>query len=227
MNMSALPRTLEPEVMDDAEEARLYDEMDHSEVNRRFVDDFLKSLPADESIERVVDLGCGTALIPIELCRQATAMRVMALDAATEMLNVAVRNIDVAGLRNRIELVHADAKALDAFEDGMCDAVISNSLLHHLPEPLTALRQAKRLVRSGGMLFIRDLMRPQDAAEVDRLTELYAGNEPAASKQLLHQSLHAALTLDEIREMAGQLGIAAETIQATSDRHWTLAAKIE
>ena len=226
MNTSALPRTLEPEVMDDAEEARLYDEMDHSEVNRRFVADFLKSLPADESIERVVDLGCGTALIPIELCRQAMAMRVMALDAATEMLNVAVRNIDVAGLRNRIELVHADAKALDAFEDGMCDAVISNSLLHHLPEPMTALRQAKRLVRSGGMLFIRDLMRPQDAAEVDRLTELYAGNEPAASMQLLHQSLHAALTLDEIREMAGELGISAEAIQATSDRHWTLAAPI-
>ena len=32
-----LPRVLEPEVMDTAEEARDYDTMDHSEVNRRFV----------------------------------------------------------------------------------------------------------------------------------------------------------------------------------------------
>ena len=36
-----LPRVLEPELMDTAEEARDYDEMDHSAVNRAFVADFL------------------------------------------------------------------------------------------------------------------------------------------------------------------------------------------
>jgi hypothetical protein len=36
-----LPRVLEPEVMDTPEEARDYDAMDHSAVNRVFVADFL------------------------------------------------------------------------------------------------------------------------------------------------------------------------------------------
>ncbi len=36
-----LSRVLEPEVMDTPEQASAYDAMDHSEVNRRFVDDVL------------------------------------------------------------------------------------------------------------------------------------------------------------------------------------------
>jgi hypothetical protein len=39
-----LQRVLEPEVMDTAEEAIDYDRMDHREVNRRFVDDFLHAI---------------------------------------------------------------------------------------------------------------------------------------------------------------------------------------
>ena len=36
-----LSRILEPEAMDDAAEAREYDAMDHTSVNRAFVDDLL------------------------------------------------------------------------------------------------------------------------------------------------------------------------------------------
>lgn len=39
--MSFLERILEPEVMDDAEDAALYDAMDHAAVNARFVDDLV------------------------------------------------------------------------------------------------------------------------------------------------------------------------------------------
>ena len=50
-----LPRVLEPEVMDSPEEARDYDAMDHAEVNRRFVADFLtaRSEPAAVILERI------------------------------------------------------------------------------------------------------------------------------------------------------------------------------
>jgi hypothetical protein len=40
-----LPRVLEPEVMDSAEEAKDYDSMDHAQVNRAFVADLLCSWP--------------------------------------------------------------------------------------------------------------------------------------------------------------------------------------
>ncbi len=37
-------------------------------------------------------------------------------------------------------------------------------------------------------------------------------------------SLHAALTLAEIRQLVAKLGFQPQTVQATSDRHWTWAA---
>ena len=99
-----LPRVLEPEVMDTPDEARDYDSMDHAEVNRRFVNDLLPHL-ADYRIPRLaraprpgggakqslrlLDLGAGTAQIPIELCRRTDQVSIVAVDAARHMLNLA------------------------------------------------------------------------------------------------------------------------------------------
>lgn len=214
-----LERTLEPEVTDDAAEAHRYDRMDHHEVNQEFVDDLL----AGGSVGRlVVDLGTGTARIPILLCRRLPELRVMAIDASISMLDLAATNVDVAGVMDQVQLEHADAKTLEPFADAICDCVISNSLLHHIPDPEVVLRRALRLVRPDGRIFIRDLMRPATAAEVDRLTERYAAGEPVEAKQLLHQSLHAALTIDEVRNLLIACELPPDTVRPTSDRHWTI-----
>ena len=60
----ALERVLEPEVMDTVEEAQDYDSMDHSLVNEIFVQDLLATGPIEGE---VLDVGTGTAQIPIEL----------------------------------------------------------------------------------------------------------------------------------------------------------------
>src|SRR5262245_30173373 len=107
-----LPRTLEPEVMDTEADAADYDAMDHSHVNRVFVDDLLATWGQDSQLMTAFDAGTGTALIPIELCRQGWAGRVIAADAAGEMLKLARRNIDRANLSDRIEPVLRDCKQL-------------------------------------------------------------------------------------------------------------------
>ena len=66
--MKMIERVLEPEVMDTPDEAIAYDEMDHSYVNRLFVDDYLSGVP--EGVNDLLDLGTGTARIPIEMCRR-------------------------------------------------------------------------------------------------------------------------------------------------------------
>src|SRR6516162_10531691 len=95
-----ITRVLEPEVMDTAEEARDYDAMDHSEVNRVFVADFLAVW---DGRGPVLDVGTGTALIPIEFCRQSPKGTVVAVDAAEHMLAVAKENVRKAGFANRIK----------------------------------------------------------------------------------------------------------------------------
>jgi ubiquinone/menaquinone biosynthesis C-methylase UbiE len=216
-----LARVLEPEVMDDRQEASEYDAMDHSVVNRQFVADFIASGPIGNDC---LDLGTGTALIPVELCRQHPDVRIMASDASPAMLELARYRLEVNGLMHRVQLHCGDAKKL-IFQDAYFDSVISNSLVHHLPNPDSFFPETIRVLRKEGLLFVRDLCRPDSMEEVEELVQTYAGHETPHSQQLLRQSLHASLRLDEVRALAMAAGLAADTVSMTSDRHWTLMAR--
>ncbi|HEV3145934.1 MAG TPA: class I SAM-dependent methyltransferase [Gemmataceae bacterium] len=212
-----LERQLEPEVMDSAEEARDYDAMDHSAVNRVFVADFLAVW---DGRGPVLDMGTGTAQIPIELCRQHKNAQITAIDMAEHMLAVARTNVRKTGFADRIRLEKQDAKAL-SYADGAFGAVISNSIIHHIPQPERCLAEMIRVCAPQGTIFVRDLMRPADERSLQLLVEAYAGNANAHQQRMFTESLHAALTLDEIRELAAEAGFSTETVDATSDRHWT------
>ncbi len=222
---SRLTRVLEPEAMDTPDDARDYDAMDHAEVNHRFVGDFLAASAAagiDPHAE-VLDLGTGTAQIPIELCSRNPAARVVGVDLARHMLAVAGDNVRRATLADRIRLECVDAKGLP-YVDGRFRAVMSNSIVHHIPQPRAALAEAVRVTARGALVFVRDLARPLDDAEVTRLVELYAGQCNAHQRQLFEDSLRAALSVGEMRALAVELGFQPSTVSATSDRHWTWTA---
>ena len=212
-----LKRVLEPEVMDSAEEADDYDAMDHTQVNRLFVADFLAVWHGRGP---VLDLGTGTAQIPIALCRQAPAVEVVAVDLAEHMLRVGRENVRRAALEQRIRLERCDAKQLP-FAAGSFAAVISNSIVHHIPEPEYVLAEMARVLQPGGTLLVRDLLRPEDDATVRQLVETYAGDANAHQRQMFEDSLRAALTLEEVRGMVVRLGFDPATVRQTTDRHWT------
>ena len=222
-----IDRVLEPEAMDTAEEAREYDLMDHAMVNARFVTDVLGAVARlgrpDLRGQFVVDVGTGTARIPIEFCREHPAGRVVAVDLAREMLRVARENVSAAGLTTRVALQLARVTRLP-LRDGCSPVVVSNSLIHHLPDPPTAFVELARILSPGGILFVRDLFRPASPAVIDQLVDTYAAGASAHQRQLLADSLRAALTLAEVHEAIRGLPFAEVSLTATSDRHWTLVA---
>ena len=165
----SLKRVLEPEVMDSSEEAEDYNAMDHSHVNQVFVQDLLAFVEAHgKPLGDVLDLGTGTALIPIELCQRDANCRVMAIDMAIHMLELARYNIEAAGLIERVQLAQVDAKQM-SFSDGMFSTLMSNSIIHHIPEPADCVSEMVRVTGDGGVLFIRDLLRPDSDQEVAQL----------------------------------------------------------
>lgn len=222
-----LPRVLEPEVMDTAAEAEDYNAMDHSAVNRVFVDDLLAVMASLAApIDRpwnIFDAGTGTALIPLQLAGRIESVHITAADLAEEMLIVARRNIVASGWEGSIQLIRSDCKALSD-DDASYDVVMSNSIVHHIPEPASVLRECWRLVRPGGLLFFRDLLRPENETQLDYLVVTYAGSANAHGQQMFRDSLHAALTLDEVAALAREIGITDFSLRHTSDRHWTLTA---
>ena len=222
-----LSRILEPEVMDTVAEAEDYNAMDHAQVNRVFVDDLLTALatvdPPAGRPWRLFDAGTGTALIPIELVQRGVPVEVTAADLAGQMLIVARRNLAVAGCEAAVRLLHCDCKDLSDTGE-MFDVVMSNSIVHHIPEPAAVLRACWRLVRPGGLLFFRDLLRPATQGELDGLVTTYAGTANTHGQQMFRDSLHAALTITEVGDLIAGLGLPRASVRATSDRHWTLSA---
>jgi ubiquinone/menaquinone biosynthesis C-methylase UbiE len=218
-----LARVLEPEVMDTPAEAHAYDAMDHSDVNQRFVADLIAATAPHLQLTRVLDLGTGTALIPIEFCRQHADVSIVGTDLAVSMLEVGRANVKRFQLQDRIELLLTDAKRLE-FSDNQFPLVISNSIVHHIPEPISVLREAVRI--AGRAVFFRDLMRPESERQLRELVSTYAGGESDHAKSMFEDSLRAALSLEEMRNLVTSLGLAAASVAATSDRHWTWFALV-
>ncbi len=138
------------------------------------------------------------------------------------MLAQAAVNIAAAGESSRIRTYLGDAKMLlDAFGPNSFEGVISNTIIHHIPEPRPVLEMMARLVAPRGTLMVRDLARPETRADVARFVELYAGSETQHARALFDASLHAALSLGEIRALVRDIGLPPSDIMMTSDRHWT------
>jgi ubiquinone/menaquinone biosynthesis C-methylase UbiE len=215
-----LDRVLEPEVMDTAAEARDYDAMDHSAVNRLFVADLLKVWNGKGPI---LDVGTGTAQIPIEFCRQSPAGDIVAIDLADHMLALARDNVRRAGLEKRIRLEKSNGRQMP-YADGSFGAIMSNSIVHHIPEPKMVFSEMVRVAGPGATLFVRDLLRPADRKVLDKLVATYAGNDNDHQRKMFAESLHAALTLAEVRALVAVHGFAPDTVQQSSDRHWTWTA---
>ena len=212
-----MDRVLEPEVMDSLEEAIEYDSMDFTEVNAAFARSAAALGPV---FGNILDAGTGTARIPIALCQLRPEWKLTCIDLSANMLKVGAENVEKAGVGSQISLESIDAKAMP-YPDNYFDMVISNSIIHHLPDPLPFLQEVKRVLKPQGAIFLRDLLRPETLEMRDNLVELYAGDCSGHQQQLFSDSLQAAFTLGEVEEMMQKAGLDGLRVYESSDRHWT------
>lgn len=212
-----LERVLEPEVMDTWEDAVEYDSMDFTEVNTAFAERALELAPAEGL---VLDAGTGTARIPILLVQHRPTLRIWAIDLSENMLKLGKKNIDEAGVDHLVKLRKVDAKELP-YPDDYFEMVVSNSIVHHLPDPLPFLKEVNRVTKPNGAIFLRDLIRPPDERTLEELTEKYAGDCSEYQKKLYRDSLRASFTMEEIQALIEESGLKGVAVVRSSDRHWS------
>ena len=116
-------------------------------------------------IGRLVDIGTGTGRM-IELLGDV-ADHATGIDRSPEMLRLA--RAKLADASTPIDLRQADVGALP-LADASADTVVMHQVLHYIPAPEIALREAARIVAPGGRLLIvdfashdREELRTQDA----------------------------------------------------------------
>jgi len=214
-----MQRTLESEIMDKEENVLAYSSADFSSVNQKFVDDFVKKY---SHVKNVLDLGCGPADIPIRLAQILPKVHITAIDASKKMIESAKQAVTKERLNNKIILMQAYLPGLP-FKSKIFDGVISNSLLHHLPNPNVFWEEIKHLGKSGSAVFIMDLLRPDLPQKAKEIVEQYSGNESQILKEDFYNSLLAAFTLDEIKEQLKKADLSKLNAEAISDRHWLVS----
>jgi len=218
-----LPRVLEPEVMSGAAEAGEYDDMDFSVTDQLFAEHAAQlSGGANVPVRVIMDLGSGNAKIPLAMCPLLPrGTQVFAIDMSAEMLSIAARNRAAFSPPSaQLCLVNADAKRLP-FRDRSAGMVTSNSLIHHIPDPRRVFKEIARIAHPCAPILIRDLVRPENQRALEHLLQTHAARWNRVQRRLFADSLHAAFTLEEVRQMLDDSGLADVNVAQITDRHWS------
>ena len=218
-----MDRILEPELMDDPEQALVYAQADFEKENQGFVDRFRDYFP-DFSDGHALDLGCGPGDIPIRFAQAIPACRITGVDASAPMVRLAEEAVQKAGLSDRITF------RCERFQDlagtNIVDAAISNSLLHHVPNPLQFWHKLRLAVKPGSPVLVMDLLRPDSPEEAQAIVDRYAAGSPDILRRDFYNSLLAAFTEDEIASQLARMNLTRLLIDVPDDRHWVVGGLI-
>lgn len=213
-----MQRILEPELMDDDAQALAYARADFSEPNQRFVALFCETFPRFAG-RSLLDLGCGPGDIALRLADALPYCHVHGLDGSAPMLEHAV-----LALQGRAELADR-VRFIEGLLPGTSlplpryDAVVSNSLLHHLHDPAVLWRAVRDHGQPGAAVLVMDLYRPPSLQQAQTVVDLYAANEPQVLRRDFYNSLCAAFEPDEVRGQLAECGLQTLAVRTVSDRH--------
>jgi trans-aconitate methyltransferase len=220
--MTTMNRIPEPELMNEAEQARAYAQADFAEPHDRCIELLKTSLPDLPQTGTALDLGCGPGDITLRLARAFARWGIDGLDGSPAMLHYGYKAVQQAGLAAQVTLYESYLPSPHAPRDRRYDLIFSNSLLHHLKDPMVLWQSVHQWTKLNGAIFIMDLMRPSSTATAAQLVNQYAANEPEILRQDFYNSLLAAYRIDEVQKQLQQAHLEYLEVKPVSDRHFIL-----
>lgn len=213
-----LERVPEPELMDEAMQARAYADADFEQPNGQFVERFEQYIGVPGG--PVLDIGCGPGDIPLRLARRFPELEVHGLDGARAMLALAREALtQEPALAPRVRFFAGRIPGASLPHAGRYGAVISNSVLHHLHHPDALWRTVRQAAAPGAGVLIMDLFRPADRDTAVAIVDTYAANEPEILRRDFFNSLLAAFAPDEVTVQLQRASLAHLRVETVSDRH--------
>ena len=184
-------------------EAAFYDDrflIDYdSRIAREVRRDLARQLGEVPEVRRALDVACGTGYLAIGLAAAGIAREVHACDLSPEMLARTRDNAARTGAA--VTLALGDAERLP-YADASFDLVAARGALHHVPDPLAAMTEIKRVLAPGGVAIVQ------------------AEPTPGGERQVAALVGTTWRALEALRRLARRTPDAAELER----RHWELAS---
>ena len=183
-------------------EAAFYDDrflIDYDRIGPDVRRDLRDILGHEPRARRALDVACGTGYAAVGLAAAGLADESHASDLSAAMVERTRANAARAGVT--IPLTQADAESLPYAENSF-DLVVARGALHHVPDPLRALQEIRRVLEPGGTAIV--LAEPTPGGE--RQTGAVVGL--------------AVKVVEAIKRARGT----TETEEELIRRHWELAS---
>ncbi len=145
-----------------------------------------------------LDVGCGTAVFAIELCRHSK-LKVYALEKEKAIYEVAGMNIEKERLTDKIIPILGDAHKLP-FENEFADFIISRGSYHCWEDKVRVFKEIYRVLKRGGIGFVGGgFGRYVTEEELNRMKSL--------RDHSLKEGAKAYSSPDKLREVIDKAGI--------------------
>jgi len=141
------------------------------------------------------------------------------LDGSDAMLHFASERLhEDPRLGGRVQFVHGVLPGA-TLPLARYDAVISNSLLHHLHDPAVFWQAVREAGAPGAAVLVMDLFRPESTRRAQALVDAYAATEPEVLRHDFFASLCAAFEPAEVEAQLRACGLDGLVVSTVSDRH--------
>jgi len=97
--------------------------------------------------------------------------------------------------------------------------LVSNSLLHHLHDPLVLWQAIAQAAAPGARIYVKDLRRPPSPEAAEQLRQRYLADAPAVLQHDYLASLHAAFTAAEVEQQLQRCGLEQLQVAEVDDRY--------
>lgn len=216
MDRRLMERCPEPELMEDAEQARAYAQADFSRAHQAVVALFQRRFGNVAGI--ALDLGCGPGDVTIRFARAYPELHLLGIDGSEAMLAEGRQAVAALGLAHQITL---ERRFLPdpTLPAAAFDVVVSNSLLHHLSDPAVLWRAVRHAARAGAPVLVVDLRRAESPEAARALTAEQAAGAPEVLARDFYNSLLAAYTVAEVTQQLAAAGLGSLHVETTDELH--------
>jgi len=104
---------------------------------------------------RILEIGCGTGWVTLELARRLPEATVIGWDQNPDLIKIANQNREAENLTN-VDFVHSVAESLNSFSTRSFDVVISFKAFHHWTNAVHVLNEIERILKQNGKFAITD-----------------------------------------------------------------------